>query len=77
MNLLIVIIAYLIAFVVNMVLIRYDVGGLRGWLAMLTDSRHGRLLNSIALIVVLFPPIAYFIFLLQLYGLVVEKLKAK
>ena len=70
-----VIIGYFVAFVVNILLLRYDVGGLGGWLAMLADSRHGRLANIIALIIVLFPPIVYLILLLQLYGFVVEKLK--
>ena len=76
MNLLTVIgVSYLVAFLVNIVLLRYNIGGLGGWLAMLADPRHGRLPNIVALIVVFFPPIVYFILLCQLYGLVQENLK--
>jgi len=63
-----VIIGYLVAFAVNILLLRYNMGGLGGWLAMLADTRHGRLSNVIALIVVFFPPIIYLILLLQLYS---------
>ena len=70
-----VIVAYLVAFLVNILLLRYNVGGLGGWLAMLADSRHGRLLNIVALIVVFFPPIVYLILLLQLYGYIQKQLR--
>ncbi|PIR41727.1 MAG: hypothetical protein COV30_02050 [Candidatus Yanofskybacteria bacterium CG10_big_fil_rev_8_21_14_0_10_37_15] len=66
---------YLIAFVVNILLFRANVGGLGGWLAMLADPRHGRLLNIVALIVLFLPPIVYLILLCQLYGFVQEKVK--
>jgi hypothetical protein len=61
----IVIIGYLITLVINSFLIRKD-QRLCGWLAMLADPRHGRLLNSIALIVVFVPPVLWFILLFRL-----------
>ena len=64
----IVIIGYVVAFAVNLFLLRYNVGGLGGWLIMLADLRHRRLANIVGLIVVFFPPIVYLILLLQLYG---------
>lgn len=69
-------VGYIVAFLVNILIIRYDVVGLGGWLAMLSDSRHGRLQNIVALIVLFVPPIIYLILLIHLYGFVQEKVKA-
>lgn len=61
----VVIIGYLIVLFFNSFLIRKD-QRLCGWLAMLADPKHGRLLNTIALIVVFVPPVLWFIILFRL-----------
>lgn len=72
----IIITAYVVAFLANIFVIRHDVAGLRGWIAMLSDARHGWLLNIVALIIILFPPIIYLILLTKLYDFILEKVKA-
>lgn len=67
-------VGYLTVLVVNILIFRYN-RDLGGWLAMLADSRHGRLSNIIALTVLFFPPIVYLILLLRLYGSIQKRLK--
>ena len=59
-------IGYFIVWIVSLVLVRMGVGGIGSWLAMLADSRHGRLLNFVALIAFLLLPLVYFLLCLSL-----------
>jgi len=72
----IIFVAYIVALLVNIFVLRQNVAGLGGWFAMLADYRHGWLLNLFALIIFLFPPIIYLILLIKLYDLIEEKVKA-
>ena len=73
----IIIAAYVVAVVINILIIRNDVIGLRGWIAMLGDSRHGLLLNIVAYIVIFIPPFLYLILLINLYGFILKKVRAR
>lgn len=57
-----------IGYLVALILVRMGFWGVGGWLAMLADPRHGRLLNFIALVALLLLPLVYFLIgLLTLY----------
>ncbi len=50
---------YFIAWIISLILVRMGVESVGSWLAMLADSRHGRLSNFVALAAFFLLPLVY------------------